>query len=412
MTSRRNTRPMLHVLLAALLAVAGLLSVVTTAYAQGIVYGSSVPAGTTIQNDIVLFGDDVTIDGTVDGDVFALGNTVHINGAVSGALVSAAQSVTVNGKVGGSLYVASLVLAFGPASQSGRSVYFAGGQLDTATGGAIARDINAVALGARLEGELGRNMRAAIGPVDLLRLAVQGINSLLGANRIQLPPLLAPTSETLDGAGLQLARPSIDGLLSMGISSPADFSLPTAAIDTDRLLAWLLRFALDLLTFVVLGLLLVLLAPGMLSRGAHRLRVSPWAALGWGVAVFATGIVALILALAVVLALSMMLWALSLGALGALTFALGLFSVLLAAVVYVFLVLFCSKLVASFFVGQLILSLISARAADTRAWCMLLGILVYLLLAAIPYFGWLVTAAATFFGLGAIWMGLRDTGQL
>jgi hypothetical protein len=198
----------------------------------------------------------------------------------------------------------------------------------------------------------------------------------------------------------------------MGIASPAQGLPPSTAIDTDRLLAWLLRFGLDLVTFVVLGLLLVLLAPGMLSRGAYRLRTSLWAALGWGVAVFATGIVALILALAVVLALSMLFWALSLGALGSLTFAIGLFSVLLAAVLYVFLVLFCSKIVAAFFVGRLILGAISPRAADTKAWSMLLGILAYLLLAAIPYFGWLAAVSATFFGLGAIWMSVRDTGRL
>jgi hypothetical protein len=177
-------------------------------------------------------------------------------------------------------------------------------------------------------------------------------------------------------------------------------------------LAWLLRFGLDFVTFVVLGLLVVLVAPGMLSRSAQRLRISPWAALAWGVTVFATGIVALVLALAVVLALSMLFWVLSLGPLGSLTFAIGLFSVLLAAVLYVFLVLFCSKLVAAFFVGRLILAAISPRVADARAWCMLLGILVYLLLAAIPYLGWLAAVAATFFGLGAIWMSIRDTGQL
>jgi hypothetical protein len=106
------------------------------------------------------------------------------------------------------------------------------------------------------------------------------------------------------------------------------------------------------------------------------------------------------------------LWALALGALGSLTFAVGLFAVLLASVFYIFLVLFCSKLVASYLIGQLILSAISARAADTRLWCMLLGILVYLLLSAVPFLGWLVAVAATFFGLGAIWMGIRDTGRL
>ena len=409
MISRRTARPVLNAVLAVLLATGSLLSIATTAHAQGIVYGSSVPAGTTLENDVVLFGDEVIIDGTVDGDVIALGSTVRINGTVSGALVTAGQSVTINGKVGGSVYVASLVLTYGPAAESGRSVYFAGGQLDTAAGSAIARDINAIGLGARLEGELGRNMRAAIGPIDLTRLAVQGINSLLGANRIQLPPILAPTS---DAPGLPMAGTSLDGLLSMGISSPAQGLSPNTAIDTERLLEWLLRFGLDLVTFIVLGLLVVLLAPGMLSRASYRLRASPWAALGWGLAIFATGIVALLLALAVVLAVSMLFWALSLGALGALTFAVGLFSVLLAGVLYVFLVLFCSKLVAAFFLGQLILGAISPRVADTKPWCMLLGVLVYLLLAAIPYFGWLVAVAATFFGLGAMWMSLRDAGRL
>jgi hypothetical protein len=408
---RRTSRPTFNVFLAALLAMGGLLSVFTTAYAQGIVYGSSVPSGVTIQNDIILFGDAVVIDGTVDGDVIALGNTVRVNGIVSGALVTAAQSVTVNGTVGGSVYAASLILALGPACQAKRSVYFAGGELDSAQGGAIARDINAIALGARLEGELGRNMKAIIGPVELLRLAVQGINSLLGANRIQLPPLLAPTSSIPDASGLHLTRASVDALLSMGIAAPAHSVTPTAAIDTDLLLDWLLRFGLDLVTYVILGLLLVLLAPRMLACGADRLRVSPWAALGWGMAVFATGIVALILALAVVIASSMLFWALALGALGTLIFTVGLFSVLLAAVLYVFLVLFGSKLVAAFFVGRLILSAISPRVADTKAWCMLLGILVYLLLAAVPYLGWVVAIAATFFGLGAIWMSIRDTGQ-
>jgi len=353
----------------------------------------------------------VVVEGNVDGDVIALGNTVRVDGTISGTLVSAAQSVTVTGDVGGSIYAAALVLAFGSASQVGRSVYFVGGELDTARGAAIARDINAIALGARLEGELGRNMKAIVGPVQLLRLAVQGINSLLGANRIQLPPLLAPTSSLPVQPGDGLVRTSLAGLQSMGPAARAVTLTPPAAIDTDRLLAWLLRFGLDFVTFAVLGLLTLLLAPNMLARGAYRLRSSPWPALGWGLAVFATGIVALVVATAVVLAVSMLFWALALGALGTLTFAVGLFSVLLCAAFYVLLVLFLSKLVGAYFIGRLILTPISVRAADTRAWCMLLGVLVYLLLAAIPYLGWLVAVAATFFGLGAIWMSTRDTRQ-
>lgn len=409
MKIRRLTHSVTNLVLGILLALGGSLSVFSTAHAQGIVYGDSIPAGVTIQNDIILYGDAVVIDGTVEGDVIALGNTVRVNGAISGTLVGAAQSITVTGKVEGSVYAASLMLAFGSASEVGRSVYFAGGELDTARGGAIARDINAISLGARLEGELGRNMQASIGPVELLRLAIQGINSLLGAERIQLPPLLEPATVVPSGAHLSAAGLSINGLLSMGPSSGA---IPPAAIDTERLLEWLLRFGLDFVTFTVLGLLVVLLAPSLLTRGAYRMRVSPWAALGWGMAVFATGIVGLILAALAVVVVSMLFWALSLGALGALTFAVGLFTVLLAGAFYVFLVLFCSKLVAAFLIGRLILTSISPRVADTKVWCMLLGVLVYLLLVAVPYLGWLVAVAATFFGLGAIWMTVRDTRQI
>ena len=84
----------------------------------------------------------------------------------------------------------------------------------------------------------------------------------------------------------------------------------------------------------------------------------------------------------------------------------------MASAVYVFLVLFCSKLVAAFLIGRLILTPLSPRTADTKVWCILLGVLVYLLLAAIPYLGWLAAVSATFFGLGAIWMSVRDTRQL
>lgn len=402
MRNRATRSPAAHLLIALLLAVSASLPIVTTAHAQGIVYGDRIPAGTTIENDVILFGDSVVIDGVVEGDVIAFGTSVEVNGSVAGALLAAGQTVRVTGSIGGSIYAASLVLGFGPAASVGRGVYFAGGQLDTAPGSIVGRDIRAIALGARLEGNLGRNMHAIIGPVELLRMAVQGVNALLGANRIELPPLLAPTS----------AVPStVAGeVLSMGIGSSR--LLPQAAsIDTERLLAWLARFGLDLVTFAVLGLLVVWLAPSLLSRGSFRIRTSPLAALAWGVAVFASGIVVLILGTAIVVAVSIMFWALSLGALGSVTLLVGLFSILLAATCYVVIVLFYSKLVTGFFLGRWILTMLSPRLAEARVWPMLLGILIYLLLAAIPYLGWLTAVAATFIGLGAIWQSVQDSRQ-
>ena len=399
-------RPFANIFLAALLALSASLALVSTAHAQGIVYGDRIPAGTTVSNDVILYGETVVIDGTVDGDVLAIATTVEVNGTISGALVGAGQSVRVTGSVGGSIYAASLLLGLGPQASVGRGVYFVGGELDTAQGSTIQRDISAVALGARLDGELGRNMNAIIGPVELFKLAVQGINGLLGTNRIQLPPLLEPTSGSPSPAQVGAV---VAGLRSMGPSVAALGVSDSRAVDTERLVAWLLRLGLDFVTFAVVGLLTVLFAPSMLSRGAYRIRTSPLAALGWGVAVFASGIVVLVLGLAVVVAVALLFWALALGALGTLTFAVGLFAVLLAAAFYVLLVLFCSKLVTGFFVGRWLLGMVSPRLAEIKVWPLLFGILIYLLLAAIPYLGWLVAVAATFIGLGAIWQSFHDT---
>jgi hypothetical protein len=55
--------------------------------AQGIVYGDSVPANTTIDADLVLIGQNVSLDGTVNGNVFILGNQVRIDGQVNGSLI-------------------------------------------------------------------------------------------------------------------------------------------------------------------------------------------------------------------------------------------------------------------------------------------------------------------------------------
>lgn len=406
MHTRIARMPFANIFLAVLLALSASLAVFSTAHAQGIVYGDRIPVGTTVSNDVILYGETVVIDGTVEGDVLAIATTVEVNGTISGALVTAGQSVRVTGSVGGSIYAASLLLGLGPQASIGRGVYFLGGELDTAQGSTIQRDISAVALGARLDGDLGRNMNAIIGPVELFKLAVQGINGLLGTNRIQLPPLLEPTSAAPSPAPVGAI---VAGLHSMGPSAAA-LGLPEGAVvDTERLVAWLIRLGLDFVTFAVVGLLTVLLAPSMLSRGAYRIRTSPLAALGWGVAVFASGIVVLILGLAVVVAVSLLFWALALGALGTLTFAVGLFAILLAAAFYVLLVLFCSKLVSGFFVGRWLLGMVSPRLAEIKIWPMLLGVLLYLLLAAIPYLGWLVAVAATFVGLGAIWQGFQDT---
>ena len=58
----------------------------------------------------------------------------------------------------------------------------------------------------------------------------------------------------------------------------------------------------------------------------------------------------------------------------------------------------------AYLVGSLIFRRFIPKYAQTRIWPFLTGVVIYALLASIPYLGWLIAVVATLFGLGAIWM--------
>src|SRR5262245_7501392 len=66
----------------------------------------TVPAGTTIDDDLFAMGQSVTIAGQVNGEVYALGQTVTVTGAVQRDLIAAGQQLTLDGTVGGDLRAA------------------------------------------------------------------------------------------------------------------------------------------------------------------------------------------------------------------------------------------------------------------------------------------------------------------
>ena len=79
--------------------------------AQNAIIDSTIPAGTTEENDAIVAGQDVSIDGDVNGDLLILAIDATINGSISGSVITTAQSVTINGEIGGSLYTVGRGLA-------------------------------------------------------------------------------------------------------------------------------------------------------------------------------------------------------------------------------------------------------------------------------------------------------------
>jgi len=365
-----------------------LFGVVSPAQAQGIITGDTIPAGTTVDDDVVLFGDAVAINGNVNGNVFALGNTVTVNGKVDGNLYAIGQQVVVNGEVTDGVYGTGLELDFGSAGKVGRNVAFLGLSIGMPQGSLIGRDLTGIfLLGAQFTGRVERDTTAVIGPLEFVRLIVRLFN-------IQAPPFLAPQT-ALPGSA-KLAAPVAYYHAQQGI---------LAAVKLEK---WLLSTVREYISLLVIGLLALWLFPGHMQRYGEKITHAPLSSVGMGLVAIIVGNVGLALLGTVILAIALGIGWLGFSLLG-LTFGwLGLLSVGTAYAFFFVISFYLSKIVVAFLVGFLILKRYERKSAWFRIGVLALGLLIYVLLAAIPFIGWAVAVVAILLGTGAIFLVFND----
>ena len=173
----QNTGLRLGGMLLALLV--GLLAAPGVSWAMDVRTGDTVtvPAGETLNDDLIAAGQTVTIAGRVSGDVYAFGETVVVTGVVDGDLISAARQVTLdgsvqgdvrsaaqqintNGSVGKNLTAAAERLTVSSNGQIGGSV-LAGADTLTAFG-PIGRGLTVYARTAQVGGPVGGSLRATV----------------------------------------------------------------------------------------------------------------------------------------------------------------------------------------------------------------------------------------------------------
>jgi cytoskeletal protein CcmA (bactofilin family) len=395
---RNPLRNAFLILLAALLLAAAF---PVPAQAQGIVYGSDVPAGTLVDQDLVLIGQNVTIDGDVIGNVFILGNQVTVNGTIDGSLILLAQNAVIRGQVTGTTYTVALTLEMPEQASLGRDLYAFVVSLTSGVQSSIQRDLYAVSLDAGLNGRVGRNVHTAIGPIQLYN----GLMRLLGFpdltiqlhfdfNRPPAAPGATPTSLVPPRPHLRLAA-----------------SDPAPGFDWA---AWALDRARDWLVMSLFGLLAFWLMRPRLEAAGEPLRLRPWRTLAVGLLVLLISVNLFLLAIllvAAVFSLGLALNFLGLWQLSILLWVAAYALLALALATLWFLIVYGSKiLVVS------VLTAWSARRIELenvwlRGLALVIGLLLYILLAAVPYVGWIISLLASAAGLGSIWLAWRAACQ-
>jgi len=396
----------------------------------------TIAADEVVDDDLYVAAGEFVLDGVVTGDLFVVGGTIEINGTVEGDLVAAGQNVVVNGAVeddariagyallvGGEVADDLIAVGFGlelePEAEAGGDLLFGGYQ--AALGGDVAGDVDLGGGALEIAGAIGGDVRVDLGETAPDQQMPPGFPFFTPPDALPLPsvPLGLTVSESASiGGDLTYTAVARADIPSGAVAGDVEFTeyvpdveegsrakAPSPAVLVGR---WFLRQVRRLVTLLLVGAVMMWLAPGWTRKLADIVRTKPLPSLGWGVvAIAAFALAMLVLFIATVL-LAIVFGIVTLGGLsgrlavlgGLVTGAVGLgFNVTWAYV---------TRVVIGVLLGQLIFRLFKSTAAEHRWWPMLLGVFVFAVVAAVPVLGWLARLAAVLLGLGAIWLWASD----
>lgn len=396
-----------------------------------------------IDDDLIITAQTVIVDGTINGDLVVAGREIVINGTVNGSVLATGQSLTINGKVGGTLYSAGASLKLGSKAVVERNFFFGGYSLQTEPGSVVKRDGTIGGYQAMLKGEIQRDLLAGVGALELNGVVGRNATIEVGEPNATVPPVYwrSFVQGDLPAAiqpGLRIGSDAkIAGKLSYtsrveqtsGIAAQPQggvaYSTPTAnqtggtaavvtvARPQNPVINWLWSRLRELVTLLFLGGLALWLLPKLFQRVVEHVRTEPLPATAWGFVVMIIGYLAAMLAAVLLIVLVIGLGMLTLGGLAWGAFWSGTVGLGAFFTFFTLLIAFGSKLVVAYPVGQWIMQRLQGGTASEpvgwqQGWPLLVGVLLYAVVAGIPYFGFVVNILVTLLGLGAMWLSWRE----
>lgn len=414
-----NTLPQhrLKITLIILFSLLILVGLANTAHAKGL-YEDTVLPGEDLEDDIILFGEDIVINGSVDGNVLAIGETISVNGPITGSLVAIARDINIASTIGGSLYSTAITFELASDSTILRSLYFFGVQILTGDESEVGRDLNVISISGTLSGSVGRELNAIIGPIDLFYniqdLIDEYITSIQTSITYSPKVLVSQKFDIAGNPGIQVTPKNDDLVKSLSQLSvrPDGYSrdLQISAKDLGLPL-WLTDSIITFVILLVFGLLTIWLFPTFLEKSKDQLQNRFLPSSGYGILglVISVNLIGVVILLALIIgAIGIFLGIILLWELAWTFMAIGYSSLALATTLFAILVLFISKVIVAYFTGWWILAKINQEILKYRVLPLLLGLLIYAILIAIPYLGWVVGIIVTALGIGATWLALLD----
>lgn len=369
-----------------------------------------------VDDDLFVSGNRVEINGTVRGDLFAAGAEVVVNGDVEGSLVIAGQTVNVAGSIGGSVYGGAYSLTVGPEAEVGRNLYFGGFSLTTASGSTIGRSLYAGSYQTIHSGEVANNLEVSSAALEVngrvggdVRGEVADPESTTGPGF--MPGF--PGAVTIVDPGLRVSdQAEIGGDVDVTVTQAAEgggagfFAL---AVETT-----LRQRVGEFIALLIIGAILLRFWPRLMLRASTETQTRPLPSAGRGCLATVIFFLAVPGAIIVLIALTVLGGLITFGQLSNVILGVGGSALGFAVATFLFVLTLVTKTVIAFWGGRLLLARLAPEMQPgwtTDFLALALGALIYEILRAIPFLGWLIAGIVMIVGLGAIYLALRGEKQ-
>ncbi|MFC1980316.1 hypothetical protein ACFLVS_05685 [Chloroflexota bacterium] len=338
----------------------------------------TVDSGEVIDEDLYIAGRNIVVNGTINGDLIAAGETITVNGTVNGSVMAASATVNINGNVthavrtaGGALHIRGYVNG---------DLLVAGGEVNVASTANIGGDILLGAGTVRIDGLVEGDVKGGGGEVTLSN-GVGGdvkleVDNLSLASTVNIQGNLTYTSE--NEANIQSGA-QIGGTTTYKMPEVKE---PAKASPLFGTVGKVIGFLMAL----VIGIVLIVIAPRRTALIADSIRNKTWSSLGWGALIlFVTPIAALVVFITVI--------GIPLGLIG-----LALYGI----------ALYLSQIPVGLFIGRWIIGYF--RKVETKAimvGALASGLVILSLLRLVPYLDIVIILATFLLGLGALLVSER-----
>ncbi len=319
--------------------------------------GDSVEISGTVNGDVYVAASQIIIDGVVNGDVLAVGGSVDISGTVSHNIRILAGQVTLSGRVGHNATLIGGNIQFVSSGQIKGNAVSVAGNVDLAS--SIGSDATMLASNLRISSTVGNNVHAFVGQMRLTSRAHIGGNLEYSSNQIAW---IEPQAKV---NGKITHHPSFIQEIFAG-------RLMQAFMIGSRVATVLMNFLYTLF----IGWILIRLYPKNLEMAIAAMTHRPWKAFVYGILLLVLLPLASLVLLMTILGTP---FALTLLALNVISF-------------------YTAKVFSILWASNILFKRIGLKPNKLPTFC--IGLVLYFLIAAIPFFGTIFAFACMVFGLG------------